>query len=82
MVKTTIKDFCDIIPKNQYKVVILDEADQLSQQAQMALRNIIVDSLDNCRFILTANYQDKIIDALKFMLKSSRGLRASTFLFE
>ena len=65
MVKTTIKDFCDIIPKNQYKVVILDEADQLSQQAQMALRNIIVDSLDNCRFILTANYQDKIIDALK-----------------
>jgi DNA polymerase III delta prime subunit len=65
MVKTTIKDFCDIIPSGKYKVVILDEADQLSQQAQMALRNIIVDSLDNCRFILTANYQDKIIDALK-----------------
>ena len=65
MVKTTIKDFCDIIPKGQYKVVILDEADQLSQQAQMALRNIIVDSMDNCRFILTANYQDKVIEALK-----------------
>lgn len=65
MVKTKIKDFCDIIPKGQYKVVILDEADQLSQQAQMALRNIIVDSMDNCRFILTANYQDKIIEALK-----------------
>ena len=65
MVKTNVKNFCDIIPKNQYKVVILDEADQLSQQAQMALRNIIVDAMDNCRFILTANYQDKIIDALK-----------------
>ena len=65
MVKSTIKDFCDIIPKGMYKVVILDEADQLSQQAQMALRNIIVDSMDNCRFILTANYQDKLIDALK-----------------
>jgi replication factor C small subunit len=45
--------------------VILDEADQLSQQAQMALRNIIVDSMNDCRFILTANYQDKVIDALK-----------------
>jgi DNA polymerase III delta prime subunit len=65
MIKTTIKDFCDIIPRGKYKVIILDEADQLSQQAQMALRNIIVDSLDNCRFILTANYQDKVIDALK-----------------
>ena len=65
MIKSTIKDFCDIIPKGKYKIIILDEADQLSQQAQMALRNIIVDSLDNCRFILTANYQDKVIDALK-----------------
>lgn len=65
MVKTTIKDFCDIVPKGKYKVIILDEADQLSQQAQMALRNIIVKSMDNCRFILTANYQDKVIDALK-----------------
>lgn len=65
MVKSTIKDFCEIIPTGKYKVVILDEADQLSQQAQMALRNVIVDSLDNCRFILTANYQDKVIDALK-----------------
>ena len=65
MVKTVIKDFCDIIPKGKYKVVILDEADQLSKEAQMALRNIIVESMDNCRFILTANYQDKVIDALK-----------------
>ena len=65
MVKSTIKNFCEIIPKGEYKIIILDEADQLSMQAQMALRNIIFDSMDNCRFILTANYQDKIIDALK-----------------
>lgn len=65
MVKTIIKDFCDIIPRSKYKVIILDEADQLSKEAQMALRNIIVEAMDNCRFILTANYQDKIIDALK-----------------
>lgn len=64
MVKSAIKDFCDIVPREKYKVVILDEADQLSQQAQMALRNIIAESIDNCRFILTANYRDKVIDAL------------------
>ena len=65
MVKSTIKNFCEIIPRGKYKVVILDEADQLSKDAQMALRDIIVGSMDNCRFILTANYQDKIIDAIK-----------------
>jgi len=45
--------------------VVLDEADQLSQQAQMALRNIIVDYMDTTRFILTCNYLDKIIPALQ-----------------
>lgn len=65
MIKSSIKNFCDIIPKGKYKVVILDEADQLSQQAQAALRNMIVDSMKNCRFILTANYQDKIIEPIK-----------------
>jgi DNA polymerase III delta prime subunit len=64
-VKTSIKNFCDIVSGQKYKVIILDEADQLSQTAQMALRNIIVDSAEKCRFILTANYQDKIINALK-----------------
>lgn len=65
MVKTTIKSFCEIIPRGKYKVIILDEADQMSKEAQMALRDIIVESMNNCRFILTANYQDKIIDAIK-----------------
>lgn len=68
MVKSTVKDFTETISSTKYKVVILDEADQLSPQAQMALRNIIVDSMSdgkNCRFILTANYEDKVLDPLK-----------------
>ncbi len=65
LVKSKIRDFCLIIPKNDYKIIILDEADQMSFAAQTAMRNLIVDSTDNCRFILTANYQDKVIDALK-----------------
>lgn len=65
MIKTSIKNFCEIVPKNKFKVVILDEADQISQQGQMALRNIIVEAMPNTRFILTANYQDKIIPAIQ-----------------
>ena len=70
VIKTTIKNFCEIIPNGKYKIIILDEADQLSKEAQMALRDIIVESMENCRFILTANYQDRIIDALKTTLKA------------
>lgn len=66
MVKTTVQSYCQIMTQpGKLKVVVLDEADQLSQQAQMALRNIIVDYMDTTRFILTCNYLDKIIPALQ-----------------
>lgn len=72
MVKTKIKDFCDIYSgKDKFKIIILDEADSLTQGvgnnagAQMALRNIIVDAMDDTRFILTCNYLDRIIPALQ-----------------
>lgn len=65
IVKSAIKDFCEIVSDKKYKVILLDEADQLSQVAQMALRNVVTDKMKNCRFILTANYQDKLIDALR-----------------
>jgi replication-associated recombination protein RarA len=66
MIKTTILNYCQVMTEaNRQKIVILDEADQISQQGQMALRNIIVDSLPDTRFILTCNYLDKIIPALQ-----------------
>jgi replication factor C small subunit len=71
MVKTKIKDFCDIYSGNKFKIIILDEADSLTQSAgnnagaQMALRNIIVDAMEDTRFILTCNYLDRIIPALQ-----------------
>lgn len=64
-IKTAVNGFTESMPSNGFKVVILDEADQLSQQAQMCLRDIIVESAETTRFILTANYEDKIISALK-----------------
>lgn len=49
----------------KYKCLILDEADHISQQAQAALRNVINVTQNHCRFILTANYPEKIIPPLR-----------------
>jgi replication factor C small subunit len=47
------------------KVVILDEADGLTQQAQQALRNCMEEYSNNVRFIITANYRYKVIPAIQ-----------------
>ena len=71
MVKTKIKDFCDIYVGDEIKIIILDEADSLTATAgsnagaQMALRNIIAQAMENTRFILTCNYIDRVIPALQ-----------------
>lgn len=47
------------------KVILLDEGDQISLDAQKALRNIIEEFASNTRFIITCNYLFKIIPALQ-----------------
>lgn len=49
---------------SRYKVIIMDEADGIGKNAQSALRGVISDFTENCRFIITANYKNKIIDPL------------------
>ena len=49
----------------KYKLVILDEADYLAPQSQPALRSLMENEARNCKFIMTCNYLDKIIPALK-----------------
>lgn len=50
---------------SDYKVIILDEFDYANKNsAQPALRGIIEEFAENCRFIITANYHNKIMDAL------------------
>lgn len=46
------------------KVLILDEADHLTPDAQAAMRGFMEDFSPNCSFILTCNYKNKIIDAI------------------
>jgi DNA polymerase III delta prime subunit len=61
-----IKQFASSISlQGGYKVVILDEADYLNAQStQPALRGFIEEFSDNCRFILTCNFKNKIIEPL------------------
>ena len=47
------------------KLIILDEVDALTHDAQTALRGIMEDYAKNCTFVLTANYPNKLIDPIK-----------------
>lgn len=61
-----IKQFASSVSlSGGYKVVILDEADYLNAQStQPALRGFIEEFSDNCRFILTCNFKNRIIEPL------------------
>ena len=60
-----INGFVQTMPFGKFKVVLLDEADYLTQGSQAALRNDMEAYADTVRYILTCNYQHKIIPALK-----------------
>jgi DNA polymerase III delta prime subunit len=53
-----------MIPFGPFKVVLLDEADYLSPNAQAALRGVMEEYHATARFILTCNYPNRIIPAL------------------
>lgn len=66
-VRTKIKDFASIkgIGSIPFKILLLDEADGMTKDAQKALRRIMEKFSSNVRFILTCNDDYKIIDAIK-----------------
>jgi DNA polymerase III delta prime subunit len=83
--RTKIRQFASTVSlQGGYKCVILDEADYLNPQStQPALRGFIEEFANNCRFILTCNFKNRIIEPLhsrcgvidfKFDKKSLAGL--------
>jgi replication factor C small subunit len=71
------------------KVIILDEADHLTPDAQAGLRGVIEEFADNCTFIFTCNFKSRLIDALhsrctvlEFSLKNDEKKEMATQLFK
>ena len=63
-VRDKVVNFVQMIPFGSFKVVLLDEADYLSPNAQAALRGVMEEYHTTSRFILTCNYPNRIIPAL------------------
>lgn len=63
-IRNRIEGFVSTMPFGKFKVVLLDEADYLSPNAQAVLRGLMEAFSDTARFILTCNYPHKIIPAL------------------
>ena len=64
-VRTKVKNFASSMGFAGFKVIILDEFDYMTPNAQSILRNLMETFSKHCRFILTCNYHEKIIDPIK-----------------
>lgn len=62
--RNKIINFASTMPFSTFKIILLDEADYLTLQAQAVLRGVMESYADNCRFILTCNYPNKILPAI------------------
>jgi len=67
VVRETVKTFARIksIGEIPFKILILDEADNMTGDAQQALRRTMERFTETCRFILIANYSGKIIEPIQ-----------------
>jgi DNA polymerase III delta prime subunit len=64
-VRTKVKNFASTIGFKDLKIIILDECDYITPNAQAALRNLMETFSKHCRFILTCNYVERIIDPIQ-----------------
>lgn len=65
-VRGRIKDFAKMKPMGaDFKIIFLDESDALTPEAQQALRRTMERSSGVCRFILSANYSNRIIEPIQ-----------------
>ena len=69
-VRNKVKTFASSVGFKSLKVIILDECDYLTPNAQAALRNLMETFSRHCRFILTCNYVERIIDPIQSRCQS------------
>ncbi len=67
VIRTKVKEFArsKVVGEVGFKIVLLDEADNMTSDAQQALRRLMELYSANTRFILTANYPSKIIEPIQ-----------------
>ena len=64
-VRNKVRQFASTIGFKNMKVIVLDECDYITPNAQAALRNLMETFSRHCRFILTCNYVERIIDPIQ-----------------
>ena len=69
-VRNKVKNFASTMGFKDYKVIILDECDYITPNAQAALRNLMETFSKHCRFILTCNFVERIIDPIQSRCQS------------
>lgn len=67
VIRTTVKEFARVatISEVPFKILVLDEADNMTADAQHALRRTMERYTDTCRFVLSCNYSGKIIEPIQ-----------------
>jgi DNA polymerase III delta prime subunit len=70
MVRDKVKTFAGTLGFSDLKVIILDECDYITPTAQAALRNLMETYSNHCRFILTCNFVERIIDPIQSRCQS------------
>ena len=69
-VRNKVKNFASGAGFKGFKIIILDEFDYMTPNAQAILRNLMETFSKHCRFILTCNYLEKIIDPIQSRCQS------------
>ena len=64
-VRNKVKGFCSTVGFKDMKIIILDEFDYMTPNAQALLRNLMETFSKHCRFILTCNYVEKVISPIR-----------------
>ena len=64
-VRNKVRGFASTMGFKDFKIIILDECDYITPNAQAALRNIMETFSRHCRFILTCNFVERVIDPIQ-----------------
>jgi DNA polymerase III delta prime subunit len=64
-VRNKVKGFASTMGFKPFKIIVLDECDYMTASGQSILRNLMETFSKHCRFILTCNYVEKVIDPIQ-----------------